>query len=96
MSLRFTNVERELSGYDLSTNNAHISIETYYRFLIQKLFAVLTTSAVFDSDIVINGDISKLYNTDLQGKLLGAIRDIDFLANLNVKHGKRMGMPRMC
>ena len=23
--------------------------------------------------------------------MLGAIRDIDFLANLNVKHGKRMG-----
>lgn len=91
MSLRFTNVERELSGYDLSTNNAHISIETYYRFLIQKLLPFYDKVLYLDSDIVINGDISKLYNTDLQGKLLGAIRDIDFLANLNVKHGKRMG-----
>ena len=43
-----------------------------------------------DSDIIINGDIAKLYNIDLQGKLLGAVRDIDFLGNLNVKHGKRM------
>lgn len=91
MSLRFTNVERELSGYDLSTNNAHISIETYYRFLIQKLLPFYDKVLYLDSDIVINGDIAKLYNTDLQGKLLGAIRDIDFLANLNVKHGKRMG-----
>lgn len=90
MSLRFTNVERELSGYDLSTNNAHISIETYYRFLIQKLLPFYDKVLYLDSDIVINGDIAKLYNTDLQGKLLGAIRDIDFLANLNVKHGKRM------
>lgn len=91
MSLRFTNVERELSGHDLSTNNAHISIETYYRFLIQKLLPFYDKILYLDSDIVINGDIAKLYNTDLQGKLLGAIRDIDFLANLNVKHGKRMG-----
>ena len=91
MSLRFTNVERELSGHDLSTNNAHISIETYYRFLIQKLLPFYDKVLYLDSDIVINGDIAKLYNTDLQGKLLGAIRDIDFLANLNVKHGKRMG-----
>lgn len=90
MSLRFTNVERELSGYDLSTNNAHISIETYYRFLIQKLLPFYDKVLYLDSDIVINGDIAKLYNTDLQGKMLGAIRDIDFLANLNVKHGKRM------
>lgn len=91
MSLRFTNVERELSGHDLSTNNAHISIETYYRFLIQKLLPFYDKVLYLDSDIVINGDIAKLYNTDLQGKLLGAIRDIDFLANLNVKHSKRMG-----
>lgn len=91
MSLRFTNVERELSGHDLSINNAHISIETYYRFLIQKLLPFYDKVLYLDSDIVINGDIAKLYNTDLQGKLLGAIRDIDFLANLNVKHGKRMG-----
>lgn len=91
MSLRFTNVERELSGHDLSTNNAHISIETYYRFLIQKLLPFYDKVLYLDSDIVINGDIAKLYNTDLQGKLLGAIRDIDFLANLNVKHDKRMG-----
>lgn len=90
MSLRFTNVERELAGYDLSTNNAHISIETYYRFLIQELLPFYDKVLYLDSDIVINGDIAELYRTNLQGKLLGAIRDIDYLANLNVKHGDRM------
>lgn len=91
MNLRFTNVDRELAGYDLSTNNAHISVETYYRFLIQKVLPFYDKVLYLDSDIIINGDIAKLYNIDLQGKMLGAIRDIDFLANLNVKHGKRMG-----
>jgi len=90
MNLRFTNVDRELAGYDLSTNNAHISVETYYRFLIQKVLPFYDKVLYLDSDIIINGDIAKLYNIDLQGKLLGAVRDIDFLGNLNVKHGKRM------
>lgn len=90
MNLRFTNVDQELAGYDLSTNNAHISVETYYRFLIQKVLPFYDKVLYLDSDIIINGDIAKLYNIDLQGKLLGAVRDIDFLGNLNVKHGKRM------
>ena len=90
MNLRFTNVDRELAGYELSTNNAHISVETYYRFLIQKVLPFYDKVLYLDSDIIINGDIAKLYNIDLQGKLLGAVRDIDFLGNLNVKHGKRM------
>ena len=90
MSLRFLNVERELSGYELSTNNAHISVETYYRFLIQQLMPDYDKVLYLDSDIIITGDIAKLYDTDLQGNLLGAIRDIDFLGNLNVKRGKRM------
>lgn len=90
MSLRFLNVKRELSGYDLSTNNAHISIETYYRFLIQQLLPNYDKVLYLDSDIIIVGDIAKLYDIDLQDNLLGAVRDIDFLGNLNVKHGKRM------
>ena len=72
MNLRFTNVDRELAGYDLSTNNAHISVETYYRFLIQKVLPFYDKVLYLDSDIIINGDIAKLYNIDLQGKLLGA------------------------
>ena len=82
MSLRFLNVKRELSGYDLSTNNAHISIETYYRFLIQQLLPNYDKVLYLDSDIIIVGDIAKLYDIDLQDNLLGAVRDIDFLGNL--------------
>ena len=68
MNLRFTNVDRELAGYELSTNNAHISVETYYRFLIQKKLLPFYDKVLYlDSDIIINGDIAKLYNIDLQG-----------------------------
>lgn len=91
MNLRFANVERLMSGYELSTNNEHISVETYYRFLIQQALPFYDKVLYLDSDIIINGDIAKLYDTDLGDTLLAAIRDIDFLGNLNVKHGKRMG-----
>jgi lipopolysaccharide biosynthesis glycosyltransferase len=38
---------------------------------------------------VINGDISTLFNTDLEGKAIGAVRDIDFLGNYNQKYSPR-------
>ncbi len=91
MNLRFANVERLMSGYELSTNNEHISVETYYRFLIQQALPFYDKVLYLDSDIIIPGDIAKLYDTDLGDNLLAAIHDIDFLGNLNVKHGKRMG-----
>lgn len=91
MNLRFANVDRLMSGYELSTNNEHISVETYYRFLIQQLLPFYDKVLYLDSDIIINGDISQLFDIELGDTLLGAVRDIDFLGNLNVKHGLRMG-----
>ncbi len=90
-TLRFINVEREISGYDLSTNNEHISTETYYRFLIQKIMPFYQKVLYLDSDIIINADIARLYDTELGDNLLAACRDIDYLGNLNIKIGnKRM------
>lgn len=91
MNLRFTNVDRMMSGHELSTNNEHISVETYYRFLIQQILPFYDKVLYLDSDIIINGDIAKLYDTEVGDHLLAAVRDIDFLGNLNVKHGLRMG-----
>ncbi|WP_449495020.1 DUF4422 domain-containing protein [Bifidobacterium rousetti] len=90
MSLRFKNVDREVAGYDLTTSNAHISVETYYRFLIQKLLPFYDKVLYLDSDIVINGDIAELYDTELGDNLLAAVHDIDYLGNLNMPDGIRM------
>lgn len=91
MKLRFINVDRKVAGVKLTTNNAHISVETYYRFLIQQVLPFYDKVLYLDSDIIINGDIAELFDTDLSDNLLAAVHDIDFLGNLNVKHGKRMG-----
>lgn len=89
-SIRFVNVAGMIKAYDLQTNNEHISVETYYRFLIQKVLPDYEKVIYLDSDLIIKGDISKLFAIDLGNNLLGAARDIDYLGNLNMNDGVRM------
>ena len=48
---------------------------TYYRFFIADLFPEYDKALYLDCDIVVNGDITELYNTDLGNKLVGAIQE---------------------
>ena len=88
-SIRFVNVSGMISAYSLQTSNEHISVETYYRFLIQKILPGYDKVVYLDSDLIVKGDVSELYATDLGTNLLGAARDIDYLGNLNMNDGKR-------
>lgn len=90
MSLRFCDVSEYVLRHDLSTNNPHISVETYYRFLIQEILPDYDKVLYLDSDLIIQGDISELYGVNLGNNLLAATHDIDFLGNLNMKNGKRL------
>lgn len=90
VSLCFYNVERIIEAFDLSTNNAHISIETYYRFLVQQLLPHYDKVLYLDSDLIVQGDVAQLYDTKLGDNLLAAVRDLDFLGNVNMKNGERM------
>ena len=92
--LRFLDVADIVEKYDLTTSNAHISNETYYRFLIQELLPFYTKVLYLDSDLVVTGDVAELYHTDVTGNLLAAARDVDFLGNLNMPDGKRMAYAR--
>lgn len=94
MNLRFVNVNREIAGYSLDTNNEHISIETYYRFLIQQVLPFYGKVLYLDADLVVNGDIAKLYDTELGDNLLAACHDVDYLGNLNINDGIRMRYTR--
>lgn len=90
VSLTFYNVGCIVESYDLATNNAHISIETYYRFLVQELLPHYDKVLYLDSDLIVQGDVSQLFETELGNNLLAAVRDLDFLGNINMKDGKRM------
>lgn len=90
VSVRFVNAGSLVAEYDLSTNNDHIGIETYFRFLIQDILPDYDKVLYLDSDLIVEGDVAKLYATDLQDDLLAAVRDVDFLGNLNLKDGNRL------
>ena len=90
VSLTFYNVGRIVESFDLVTNNAHISVETYYRFLVQQLLPHYDKVLYLDSDLIVQGDVAQLYDTELGDNLLAAVRDLDFLGSINMKNGERM------
>ena len=88
-TLRFRDAGSLVDGYGLTTNNAHISIETYYRFLIQEVLSFYDKVLYLDSDLIVEGDVSELFDIELGESLLGAVRDVDFAGNLGYRDGKR-------
>ncbi len=93
-SVRFVNVAGMIQAYNLQTSNEHISVETYYRFLIQKVLPGYDKVIYLDSDLIVQGDVSELYATEMGDNLIAAARDIDYLGNLNMNDGQRMKYTR--
>ena len=56
-------------------NIYHFSIVTYYRLFIASLFPQYDKIVYLDCDLVVLGDISKLYNIDLGENILGVVSD---------------------
>ena len=88
--VRFVDVSPFIEKYHLVTNNEHISLETYYRFLIQGLLPYYDKVLYLDSDLIVEGDVAELYRVKMGDNLIAAARDVDYLGNLNMKFGDRM------
>ena len=56
-------------------NVYHFSIATYYRLFIASLFPQYDKIIYLDCDLVVLGDISKLYNIDLGNNILAGVPD---------------------
>lgn len=84
LSIRFFNAAPLIQGYDLKANY-HITVETFYRFLIQDLLPDYDKVLYLDGDLVCDQDVAELYDEDVGGFLLAAVRDADMLGNLNLK-----------
>ncbi len=82
ITLRFYDPGRLLQNYHLKAN-AHISVETYYRFLIQDILPDYDKVLYLDCDMIINADVAELYATDVEGYMLAAAKDPDFLGQIN-------------
>ncbi len=87
--VRFYDVSRYIDGFNLTTSNAHISVETYYRFIIQEALPFYSKLLYLDCDLVVDDDVSPLFDTELGHNAIAAVPDIDFIGNLNMKNGER-------
>lgn len=80
--IRFVNVLPLLDGYTLKAH-AHISRETFFRFVIQDVMPGYDKILYLDSDLLIQSDVAELFSTDVKGCLLAAALDIDFASQIN-------------
>lgn len=76
VSLRFYNPTAMISGRKLQKNTTdHISMETYYRFLIGDILPEYEKVLYLDCDTVILSDVAELFATDLGSCAIGAAID---------------------
>ncbi len=80
--LRFFDIISLLSQYSLK-GGMHISVETYYRFLIQDILKDYDKVLYLDSDLVCTHNIAELYDTNLQNNWIGAVKDPDMIGQIN-------------
>ena len=65
----------------VSSSQAHISNETNYRFIISSLKPDLDKCLFLDADLIIDKDITELYNTDIDDYYMAAVADQAALDN---------------
>lgn len=53
----------------------HLSMSSYFRLLIPELVKEYDKCIYLDSDILVNGDIQELFNTDIDGYYLAGVQD---------------------
>jgi lipopolysaccharide biosynthesis glycosyltransferase len=81
--LRFYDVSQNFEAYSGVYISRHLSYEAYYRLFITDIFEGYDKVLYLDCDMVANADIAELFNADLTGKYIGAVRDADFVMRAN-------------
>lgn len=72
-AIEFVDISQQLARIKSRLKNVyHFSIVTYYRLFIASLFPQYDKVVYLDCDLVVLGDISELYNTELGENILGA------------------------
>jgi lipopolysaccharide biosynthesis glycosyltransferase len=85
-SIEFVDVNKELDKFKkLLYTRDYYTNTTYYRFFIPELFTQYDKAIYLDCDIIVEGDISKFYETNLKNKLLGGITEEVMPLDSNLK-----------
>ena len=83
-SIRFININGFIDevGENIFSLNAHFTIATYFRFFITQIFSEYPKVVYIDCDLVVNNDMSELYNINLGKYALGAVHDVEITRRL--------------
>lgn len=76
-SIRFIDISRYEDRFKKLFTRGHFTIETWFRLLMPEILKSYKKMLYIDSDLVVDHDLAELYNTDIDGYLLGACRDAD-------------------
>ena len=72
-TIDFVDISKEVEGIKNRLKDVyHFSVVTYYRLFISSLFPQYDKIVYLDCDLVVLGDVSELYFTELNGNILGA------------------------
>lgn len=83
-TVNFVDVRQELERVkDKLHIRDYYTSATYFRFFIAGMFPQYKKALYLDCDIVVSGDISELYNTELGDRLVGAIPE-EVMLNVGV------------
>lgn len=90
IKILFINVSAVVSGYQLRAK-AHISTETFFRFISLELMKNYEKIIYLDCDTIVQRDIAELYHIDIGKCMAGAASDPDFIGQCfkkNIDTGK--------
>jgi lipopolysaccharide biosynthesis glycosyltransferase len=86
VSIEFVNVCKSLEELGLRLHTCiYYTQVTYYRLFIPTLYPQFDKALYLDPDIVVRGDISKLFNINIGNNLVGATTD-EFVINYEKVH----------
>lgn len=74
VSISFDNISKHIEKISQNFRNLyHFSLATYYRLFIETMFPQYSRILYLDCDIVVLGDISKLWEVDLEGNMIAGV-----------------------
>ncbi len=89
-SVEFFKMEKTLDQLTDRAENRlrcdYFALSIFYRIFLPDMFPQYDKAIYIDSDIVVPGDISKMYDIDLDGKLIGACIDLAVAASKELSH----------
>jgi len=86
ISIRFCNISEYVEGISFVVHH-HFSVETFYRYFIPEVMKEYQKILYLDVDMVVLRDIAELFQEDMEGYALAAVKDVDVIGSAKADKG---------